>query len=300
MATLRQLKTFVATAEYKKMSEAAKHLYISQPTVSQIISDLEKEYDTALFERHSKELRITPAGSLLLDSARKIIAIHEALEQNMKTIHSARQLRIGATMTIGTNLMGTIIEDINTHFPDIDTFVTINNTDHIEQMLLRNELDVALVEGIISRHEIHTKPTLVDTLCIICGKNHPFAAKKSVSVEDLRNQDFILREKGSGTRGIFEQQMQLHNIPFHVKWESTSTPAIVDAVSRNLGLGFVSERCANEKLSAGVVYQCPVQEINLKRFFYLCYNRSHPLSSQMYDFMEYINALPTDFRGDSE
>ena len=62
MATLRQLKVFVATAEYKKMSEAAKHLYISQPTISQIISDLEKEYETTLFERHAKELRITRLG----------------------------------------------------------------------------------------------------------------------------------------------------------------------------------------------------------------------------------------------
>ena len=67
MATLRQLKAFVITAEYKKMSEAARHLFISQPTVSQIISELEKEYGTTLFERHARELQITPAGMLLLD-----------------------------------------------------------------------------------------------------------------------------------------------------------------------------------------------------------------------------------------
>ena len=73
MATLRQLKTFVATAEHKKMSEAAKHLFVSQPTISQIISDLEKEYDTTLFERHSKELRITAAGEILLENAKQII-----------------------------------------------------------------------------------------------------------------------------------------------------------------------------------------------------------------------------------
>ena len=77
MATLRQLKTFIAVAEYKKMSEAAKHLYISQPTVSQIISELEKEYNTQLFERIGKELRITAAGNLLLRSAQEIFAIHD-------------------------------------------------------------------------------------------------------------------------------------------------------------------------------------------------------------------------------
>ena len=86
MATLKQLKTFIAVAEYKKMSEAAKRLYISQPTVSQIISDLEAEYQTRLFERFPKELKITSSGLLLLESAREIAASHEHLEQDRKSV----------------------------------------------------------------------------------------------------------------------------------------------------------------------------------------------------------------------
>ena len=70
MATLRQLKIFAAVAEYKKMNLAADKLYIAQPTVSQTIIDLEKEYDTMLFERHNKELKITASGLFLLDRAK--------------------------------------------------------------------------------------------------------------------------------------------------------------------------------------------------------------------------------------
>lgn len=295
MATLRQLKTFVTTAEYKKMSEAAKHLYVSQPTISQIISDLEKEYDTTLFERHAKELRITPAGKLLLENAKQIIAIHEALEQNMKTINSKSQLRIGATMTVGSNIMGKIIQELESFRPDIDSFVTVTNTDHIEEMLLHNELDIALVEGIINHEEIIANPAFDDNLCMICGKEHPFYQKDIVTPEELHNQNFILREKGSGTRAIFEQLMRSHHVPYKVKWESNSTPAIIDAVARNLGLGFVSERCVAEKIANGLIYRCPVQNMNLKRFFYICYHQYHPMTSQMQDFMNYINSLPTDF-----
>lgn len=296
MATLRQLKTFVITAEYKKMSEAAKHLYISQPTVSQIISDLEKEYGTTLFERHAKELEITPAGTMLLENARQIIAIHETIEQNMKTINSQRPLRIGATMTIGSNIMGKIISGLNQSYPDIDTFVIISNTHQIEQMLMENTLDIALVEGTISRDEILTRPALTDSLCIICSNEHPLANRESIAVSELRNQNFILREKGSGTRAIFEHLMLAHHVPFKIKWESTSTPAIVDAVSYNLGLGFLSERCVHEKIASGTIHKCPVQEIALERYFYLCYNRFHPVTSQMQDFINYINSLPADFQ----
>ncbi len=296
MATLRQLKTFVATAEHKKMSEAAKHLYVSQPTISQIISDLEKEYGTALFERHSKELRITPAGELLLENAKKIIAIHETLEQNMKTISSKRPLRIGATMTIGTNIMAKIVTGLEEHYQDIESYVAVHNTDAIEEMLLHNELDIALVEGIINHEEIMTSPAFEDNLCIICGKHHPLAGKPIVMPEELHNQNFILREKGSGTRATFERLMCFHHIPYKVKWESNSTPAITDAVAHNIGLGFVSERCIREKASKGMIYICPVQEINLKRFFFLCHHKYHPLTSQMKDFMSYINSLPMDFQ----
>ncbi len=163
MSTLKQLKTFIAVVEYKKMSEAAKRLYISQPTVSQIISDLETEYQTKLFERFPKELRITPAGLLLLDSAREIVASHEHLEQSMKHANSLRPLRIGATLTIGNTMMGTLAETLRQQCPDIDVTVFVDNTKIIEHRMIHNELDIALVEGIIVRQEILTEP--VSCLC---------------------------------------------------------------------------------------------------------------------------------------
>ena len=295
MATLRQLEAFIATAEFKKISEAAKHLYISQPTISQIISELEKEYDTKLFERQAKELRITPAGSLLLKSAREIMAIEQNLKQNMKTMNRIRPLRVGATVTVGANIIGKIIAQITEEYPDIDVFVNVSNTHQIEHMLLNNELDIAIAEGIMTHNELNAKPVFVDKLCIICGKDHPFAGRPYLHVSDLHNQNFILRERGSGTRAIFEAAMDAHHVPYEIKWESSSTPAILDAVSRNLGLGFVSERCATGKADAGLLFQCPVPEIDSERFFYLCYNSTHPMTSQMKDFSDYICSLPKDF-----
>ena len=291
MATLKQLKTFIAVAEYKKMSEAAKRLYISQPTVSQVISELESEYQTSLFERISKELKITPAGLLLLDNAREIIAIHEQLEQSMTHINAVRPLRIGATLTIGNTLMGTLAENLIKKHPDIDINVFVDNTKIIEHRMIHNELDIALVEGIIVRQEIITKPVLEDYLCLICGKNHPFASKSSVTMEDLRHQNFIMREKGSGTRAIFETIMQTHHIPFITKWECSSRCAIVDAVRHNLGLGVLSYRCIKEYVDSGDIVACPVEGVSMKRYFYLCYHNSRPVTSQMQDFTDMVLSL---------
>lgn len=291
MATLKQLKTFVAVAEYKKMSEAARKLYISQPTVSQIISDLEVEYQARLFERFPKELKITSAGLLLLNNAREIIAIYEHLEQSMKNINSLRSLRIGATLTIGNTLMATLVDNLTHQYPDIDVTVFVDNTKIIEHRMIHNELDIALVEGIITRQEILTEPVIEDSLCLICGKKHPFAAKSSISIEELRNQNFIMREKGSGTRAIFENIMLTHHIPFVTKWECSSRCAIVDAVRHNLGLGVLSQRCITEYVEKEEIFSCTVENVSMKRYFYLCYNQCHPFTSQMKDFADIVRAM---------
>ena len=291
MATLRQLEIFAAVAEYKKMNLAASNLYIAQPTVSQTIIDLEKEYDTVLFERHNKELKITPAGTLLLKRAKEIIALYEGLEQEMKNLHEQRPLKIGTTLTIGNTLISELVSLLTKEYPDIDVSVYIDNTRLLEHRMLHNELDLALVEGIILKKEIQTEPVFHDRLEIICGCEHPFAQKTSIQIEELANQNFIMRERGSGTRAIFENLMLAHHVPFITKWESCSSSAIIDAVRHNLGLGIVSYRCVKEYDQSGEVKICPIESLNMERYFYLCYNRNHPITSQMQDFINLIHNL---------
>lgn len=294
MATLKQLKTFIAVAEYKKMSEAAKRLYVSQPTVSQIISDLEQEYDAKLFERSPKELKITPAGLIFLYNARHIIAGHEHLEQSMKKVHSLRPLRVGATLTIGNTLMGTLAEHVMDRHPDIDMTVFVDNTKIIEQRMIHNELDLALVENVIARQEIRTTPILDDTLCLICGNRHPFAARTSVTLDELQDQTFVMRELGSGTRAMFENIMTTHHIPYVVKWECCSRCAIIDAVRHNMGLGVLSRRCIEEYVEKGDINACSIENISMKRYFYLCQNESQTFTSQMEDFINVITDVTAE------
>lgn len=294
MATLRQLKIFTTVAEYKKMNRAADKLYIAQPTVSQTIIDLEKEYDTILFERHNKELKITASGTFLLERAREIISLYDGLEQEMKNLNSRRPLKVGATITIGNTLISDILTSLNHEYPDIDVSVYVDNTRLLENRMLHNELDIALVEGIITRKEIHTEPVLQDRLEIICSPEHPLAEKSSVRIEDLSNHNFILRERGSGTRAIFENIMLSHHVPYVTKWECSSSSAILDAVRHNLGLGILSSRCVKEYAMEGEVKICPIESLNMTRYFYLCYNQNHPFTSQMRDFSDLIHNLAAD------
>lgn len=293
MATLRQLKIFAAVAEYKKMNVAASKLFIAQPTVSQTILDLEKEYNSALFERHNKELKITPAGMILLSRAKEIIAIHEDLDQTMKNLNAQRPLKIGATLTIGSTLMSKLVTLLNKEYPDIDVSVYVDNTRILEHRLIHNELDIALVEGIITREEIQTEPILRDKLEIICSPRHPLAQKSVIKIEDLANQNFIMRERGSGTRAIFENIMLTNHVSFVTKWECSSSSAILNAVRHNLGLGILSYRSIKEYVQKGEIKICPIESLNMNRYFYLCYNKNHPFTLQMKDFATMMHNMAT-------
>ncbi len=180
----------------------------------------------------------------------------------MKNLHEQRPLKIGATLTIGNTLISELITLLNQEYPDIDVSVYIDNTRLLEHRMMHNELDLALVEGIILRKEIHTEPVFHDHLEIICGLDHPFAQKSSIQIEDLANQNFIMRERGSGTRAIFENLMHTHHVPFITKWECCSSSAIIDAVRHNLGLGIMSYRCVKKYDQKGEVKICPVESLN--------------------------------------
>ena len=294
MATLRQLKVFVVTAEHKKMSMAANQLFISQSSISQIISELEKEYDVVLFERKARELKITEAGKLLLERAKKIVNINEALEADMKNFKSIRPLRIGVTMSIGPTILTRLIKEFKTRFPDVDVTVKVTNTSHIEMLLLSNELDVALVDGIIQHPSITSKKTFEDNLVFICGKESPFFGRNHVSITELSKQPFILREKGSGSRAVFESVMKSYQIDYRVQWESISVGVIHSAVENNFGLGVLSQR-ETKRVNPESIHVFTVDEHDFKRAFFTCTCIDHPVPSQIQDWIMYIDSHLDDF-----
>ena len=207
MITIRHLKIFLTVAETRNMSEAAARLYVSQPTVSQTIGELEKMYKARLFERYPKELFLTEAGRTLRAQALLAVEAFDRLDEVMKGEGERPSLRIGATLTVGSTVLCPILDELRSVRPNVDLSVQVDNTRTIESKLLQNELDAAIVEGIIHREEILSSPIISDCLILVCSPDHPFAARKSVEPEELAAQPFVLREQGSGTRALFASFM---------------------------------------------------------------------------------------------
>ncbi len=279
--TIRHLKIFIAVAECGSMNTAAKELFLSQPTISQAIRELEEYYGTRLFDRLSRRLHITPAGQELLNHAYPLVSQFDQLEHHMLEGSKKDIIRIGSTITVGSCLTSNILNDFQDALPDTETYTFIANTHIIEEKLLRSELDIALVEGEIHHPDLVMVPSIQDFLVLGCAQDHPFAARDEIRVRELEGQKFIMREQGSGTRALFDKFIKRHNLNIRISWEATCPDAFRNAIIYNHCLAVVSVRLLERDIRSRQIRIFNPHTNELKRSFSLVYHKDRIFTPAM-------------------
>ncbi|MBS6397377.1 MAG: LysR family transcriptional regulator [Clostridiales bacterium] len=271
--TIRHLKIFISVAENQSMSAAAAKLFLSQPTVSQAIRELEDHYEVLLFDRLAKRLHITPAGQELLGYAYQAVGQFDQLENRMKKSRHRESLRIGGTITVGACLLPNIMSDFGDLMPHAGTFTFVGNTRTIEGKLIRSELDIALVEGEIRHPDLISIPCVRDFLVLGCSHEHPFASREVVRIHELNEQPFIMREQGSGTRALFDAFIQRHNLRIYMAWEATAPELFRNAMLNNHCLSVISVRLLEQDIQSGQIRIFRTCTDEFERSFNLVYHK---------------------------
>lgn len=284
--TIRHLIIFREVADLGKMSLAAKKLYITQPSVSQAISELEEYYGIRLFERLSKKIYLTEHGKKLLGYARHITALYEEMEITIRGNSVAFPLRIGATVSVGTCVISGIIKKYNKQLPGSVVNILVDNTHSIEDRILKSELDAAVVEGRVKSGDISVKPIIQDRLILICSQQHPLSNAITVHLSDLSGQPFILREPGSGTREMFEEKMKLNGLSFIESWTCNNSEAIKNAVADGHGISLISEKLVEAELKSGRLIQVPIEGESFNRYFSIIYHKNKYMSESLRIFTD--------------
>ena len=292
--TIRNLEIFTKVAELGSMSAAAKQLYITQPSVSLAIAEIEHEYDVKLFDRVGNRLRLTPTGQQLLEYTTSILLQYKEMERFLKDESHSSSIRIGATATVGQYIIAPIIEQLKGENPDIKCQVTVASTSVIEDALLKSELDIGFVEGDIISSALTVKPIMTDELSVLCSPDHPFHLRNSIKLEELNGQTLVLREEGSGTRAKVEDILKANHITYYPQWNCSSFGAIKEAVMHNLGITIVSPRVARHELASGDLWSCRIEDASFKRTFDLVYRQNKFFSGSLKRFVEIIHFLKND------
>jgi len=283
--TLRHFKIFVAVCDTMNMTSAAEKLFVSQSAISQAISELEKHYDIKLFERLSRKLFLTQAGQKLLSYARHIIRMNEEVENDMKSLIQNGSIRLGASVTIAAHVLPKLVSQFKRTNSRVDVEIWEDNTEKIEKMILRDQIDIGLIEGETSSPDMINRPFMDDELVLICGVNHRFAACPSIEPKELEKEEFIIREQGSGTRKTFEDKMSANNLMWKAMWTCNNADSIKMAVIEGLGVSVISKRAVHHEVMAGMLHEKPICGIEFKRKFKVIYHKNKYLTESMKQFI---------------
>jgi LysR family transcriptional regulator, transcriptional activator of the cysJI operon len=284
--TLRHFKIFVAVCDTMNMTSAAEALFMSQSAVSQAIAELENHYDVRLFERLSRKLYLTQAGQKLLSYARHIIRMNAEVEDDMKTLHQNGSIRVGASVTIGAYVLPKLVSRFRQSNPKTDIEVFEDNTEKIEKLILHDQIDIGLVEGETSSPDVLNRTFMDDELVLVCSADHRFASCSPIDPKELEQEEFIIREKGSGTRKTFEDMMTANGLTWKVSWTCNNADTIKMAVAEGLGISVISIRAIVNETVAGSLCRVSINGIQFKRQFKIIYHRNKYLTESMKQFIE--------------
>ena len=283
--TLRHLKLFIAAADAGSITAAARQLYIAQPTVSIAVKELEEHYGICLFERISKRLRITEDGRRFLDYARHIVRLFDEMEQLFTDPERKGSLRLGASVTVGIHYVPEMVKKLETAFSGLRVQVQIDSSDEIERKILKKELDLAVIDGVVHSEYLTSYPRMEDRLIPVCA---PGYVPEELSLSELVEKPLLLRERKSGAREIFENALAIQGYKAEPAWESTSTEALKNAAQRGIGIAFLPEKLVWCELQEGTLAQVQVVNLEIRRVIHMIYHRNKFISEAMGQWIEMI------------
>ena len=276
-------------------TKAAEVLHMTQPAVSLAIKELEQYYGVHLFDRIGRRLQITDAGKHFLQYAIHISDLFSDMETGLRDWDSKGILRIGASITIGSQFLPRYVKAFTEICPGLDVRVTVDQSERLEQKIMANELDCALIEGIAHDPNIVSEAYMEDHLSVICSRDKGWKQGQVVSIEDFQRQRFLLREIGSGTREVFDRVVEQAGIHITPVWEAMSTTALVNAVINGLGIAVLPHRMILPALRQGLVCTVKVEGLSFSRNFHIIYHKDKFLTASAKRFINLCRDFEIDY-----
>ncbi|MFJ3420307.1 MULTISPECIES: LysR family transcriptional regulator [unclassified Streptomyces] len=262
---LGALELLLAVARLGSLGGAARELGITQPAASSRIRSMERQLGVALVDRSPRGSRLTDAGALVTDWARRVVEAAAAFDAGAQALRHRRdsRLRVAASMTIAEYLLPGWLLALHSQRPDTAVSLLAGNSTTVVERLLSDEADLGFVEGLSVPPGLDSTVIAHDHLIVVTAPTHPWARRqRPVPAEELASTPLILREKGSGTRQVLDAALGGLARPLI---ELSSTTAVKASAVSGAGPAVLSELAVGEELSMRRLVRIPVEGITLAR-----------------------------------
>lgn len=272
-----KLETFITVAELKNFTKAAQALNLTQPAVSNHINQLEKEYNTKLFMRKKKDFTLTNEGKIALTYARRLKALHDKMIQKIADEQtSSSHIKIGITHTSENNNITEVLAQYANQMHNITITIITDSINNLYDMLENYQLDIAIVDGKKQSGKLNYLMLDTDYLVCVLSSQHPLAKNSSISLNQLKKENMILRLPSSSTRSLFEATLISINESidsFNVLLEVDNVSTIKQLVMNNFGVSILPQSVCIKDVKKGKIKTLPIENLSMTRQMNIAYNK---------------------------
>ncbi|MBY9082301.1 LysR family transcriptional regulator [Paenibacillus sp. HN-1] len=288
-----QLHIFYTVSEKGSFSAAAQALHMTQPAVTMQVQALEDYFGAKLFNRSTKKIVLSDAGRTLLPFAVRSLELMRQTDQAMAayTHMLEGRLLLGSSLTIGEYVLPRLLAPFGKAYPNISVMLKIMNTTQIMEEITKHQLTFGLIEAEVSHPDMEIESVMEDELKLIVPDSHPLADRSQVTLAEALEYPFVLREQGSGTRRVMEEQVLDRGIDLgglQVVMELGSTGAVKSAVEAGLGITMLSPSTVRHEAALGLLKIINISDASFKRQFYAIRLKSTLLPIHAVTFLNFL------------
>jgi len=292
--TLQQMEALILLVEERSFSRAAKRMHLTQPALTKNIRNVEDCLGTKVVHRSNAGVSLTPEGKILYDYAQRIVRLRKEAAHKINQLHENKggDIYLSASTIPATYILPRALSVFKKALPDIRVYIRTEDSEEVMNMVLDREVEI----GCIGKNPKNTKlaawPLWPDRLILIVPRGHRWIKKSRVGFTDLAAEPFVLREKGSATRDVFEACLKEQKSPglseFNIASELGSSEAIKEAVLAGLGVSVISAHAVERELASKTLMEIPIASCRIERRFYLIHLQQFDLRPYHLKFIDFL------------
>ena len=292
--TIQQMEAIISLVEEGSFSRAAKRMLLTQPALTKNIKNAEDCIGVRLVNRSSAGISLTPEGKISYDYARRIVKLRDEAKEKVLALHkkTGGNIYLSASTIPATYILPRALSDFNKTNADIHIYIKTADSEEAMNMVLDNEVEMGIIGKKPLNKKLAAQTLWKDRLALVVPKDHVWYKKKSVTLPELLKEPFVVREKGSATKELFESYLKKSKSisldQFNICGELGSSEAIKEAVISGWGVSVISIHAVSRELSQGLLCEIALQGCAMERNFYLIYKRQFDFRSFHKTFIKFI------------
>ncbi|MFO7570865.1 MAG: selenium metabolism-associated LysR family transcriptional regulator [Smithellaceae bacterium] len=291
--TMQQMEALICLVEERSFSRAAMRMLLTQPALTKSIRTVEDSLGVKVVNRSSAGVSLTPEGKILYDIAQRMLKLRKSASDQLQKLsaNAGGDIDMGASTIPATYILPRALSELKDRHPDIRIFLKTEDSEEVMNMVLDRDVEIGCIGKEPLNRKLTAYPLWHDRLILVVPPRHRWIKKQPISLSDLLQEPFVLREKGSATRAVFEAAMKEQSISLsqlNIRGELGSSEAIKEAVMAGLGVSVLSVHAVRRELAQRTLFEIDVASLKIERDFFLIHLRQFELRPAHKSFVNFL------------